>query len=335
MTIKVTICDDSKLARKMMAGSLPDAWDVDISFAENGQEGIEQIKAGNADLMFLDLNMPVMDGYQVLEAIRKDDLPCMVIVVSGDVQPQARERVVSLGALDFIKKPIDNEKLSGILMKFGLFSGDAKPSNATQAPVSAGSSLEDKLDAVQELSNLAMGRAGESLARLLNKFIGLPVPKVTLIHPNELHMALLQGYNNEKISAVSKGFVSKGLSGEAVIMFDDKNSEAISRLLGYTEQTDNNGIESLMDIGNIIIGTCLNALSSALNLELSYSSPIILGMHCDASTMMNVGLSSNEVLMIEIDYSIPDVDVTFELLLLVPRQYLDGMYMKMTNTEVA
>jgi CheY-like chemotaxis protein len=335
VTIKVTICDDSKLARKMMAGSLPDAWDVEISFAENGKEGIEQIQAGNADLMFLDLNMPVMDGYQVLEAIRKNDLPCMVIVVSGDIQPQARERVVSLGALDFIKKPIDNEKLSAILVKFGIFSGDSKPSNVTQLPVSNKSSLEDKLDAVQELANLAMGRAGESLAKLLNKFIGLPVPRVTLLHPNELQMALLQGYNNEKISAVSKGFVSSGLSGEAIIMFDDRNSEAISRLLGYTKQTDTTGLESLMDVGNIIIGTCLNALSSALRLELSYSSPIILGMHCDASTMVKGGLSVSEVLMIEIDYSIPDADVSFELLLLIPKQYLDGMYIKMTNTEVA
>ncbi|RJG47705.1 response regulator [Motilimonas pumila] len=120
MSLPILICDDSSLARKQMARSLPDHWDVDITFATHGGEGIEAIRAGKGDVVFLDLNMPVMDGYEVLEAICKEDLPAMVIVVSGDVQPKAHEKVMGFGALDFIKKPVSKEKIADILVKYGI-----------------------------------------------------------------------------------------------------------------------------------------------------------------------------------------------------------------------
>ena len=113
MATPVLICDDSNMARKQCARSLPDGWPVDISFAANGEEGVAAIKEGKAELLLLDLNMPVMDGYEVLEAIRAQDLETMVVVISGDIQPEARSRVKQLGAIDFIKKPVDKDKLTG------------------------------------------------------------------------------------------------------------------------------------------------------------------------------------------------------------------------------
>ena len=75
MPLPVLICDDSALARKQLARILPAAWDIDVSFAEHGEEALELIAAGKGALTFLDLNMPVMDGYQTLEEIRRRDLP--------------------------------------------------------------------------------------------------------------------------------------------------------------------------------------------------------------------------------------------------------------------
>lgn len=125
MATSVLICDDSNMARKQMSRALPDDWPTEVTFAKNGQEAIDIIKQGGQELMFLDLTMPVMDGYQTLEAIKKDDLPIMVIVVSGDIQPEARERVKKLGAIDFVKKPVDQEKIRTVLMEYGLIGGDA------------------------------------------------------------------------------------------------------------------------------------------------------------------------------------------------------------------
>lgn len=120
MAIPLLICDDSKMARKQVERSLPGDWDVDITFAENGVEGLEAIRAGKGEMVFLDLTMPELDGYGVLESIKNEDLKSVVIVISGDIQPVARERVLRLGALDFIKKPINQEKLIDTLENFGL-----------------------------------------------------------------------------------------------------------------------------------------------------------------------------------------------------------------------
>ncbi|WLD59514.1 response regulator [Salinispirillum sp. LH 10-3-1] len=120
MSTPILICDDSSFARKQMARTLPPDWDVTISYAENGLEALDAVRAGKGNIMFLDLTMPIMDGYQVLEVIKKEDLPCMVIVVSGDVQPEAVARVKQLGALDFIEKPIDPDKTRQVLSEFGI-----------------------------------------------------------------------------------------------------------------------------------------------------------------------------------------------------------------------
>lgn len=120
MTIPILICDDSNMARKQVARSLPEGWDVAITFAGDGEEALDVIRAGKADMVFLDLTMPVLDGYGVLEAVRAEDLNCMVIVISGDIQPEARQRVKSLGAIDFIKKPVDKDKLQTVLVAYGL-----------------------------------------------------------------------------------------------------------------------------------------------------------------------------------------------------------------------
>lgn len=120
MAIPLLICDDSSMARKQVAKALPPGWEVDITYAANGLEALEAIKAGKAEMLFLDLTMPEMDGFEVLEHIRKLDLNTVVIVISGDIQPVARDRVLALGALDFIKKPVSPEKIASTLEKFGL-----------------------------------------------------------------------------------------------------------------------------------------------------------------------------------------------------------------------
>lgn len=120
MPIPLLICDDSAMARKQVKRSLPEHWDVDITFAKNGVEGMEAIRGGKAEMVFLDLTMPELDGYGVLKQVKEEDHKAIIIVISADIQPEARERVMGLGALDFIKKPVDKIKLAEVLKKYGL-----------------------------------------------------------------------------------------------------------------------------------------------------------------------------------------------------------------------
>ncbi|TDF39383.1 response regulator [Alteromonadaceae bacterium M269] len=121
MSFSVLICDDSALARKSVRRCLPEELQENVTFAANGQEAVDYLQDNPTDLLFLDLTMPVLDGVGVLEAIKREKIEVFVIVISGDVQPQMQSRVRELGALDFISKPIDSERLTKVLQTFGLY----------------------------------------------------------------------------------------------------------------------------------------------------------------------------------------------------------------------
>lgn len=109
------------LARKSARKALPRDWLVDVTYAANGREAVQALQNQHFGLVLLDLTMPEMDGVQVLEAIREHKWETFVIVISGDIQPQMKDRVMSLGALDFINKPVKAERLGAILEMYGLF----------------------------------------------------------------------------------------------------------------------------------------------------------------------------------------------------------------------
>lgn len=121
MTFPVLICDDSAIAQKMVKRSLPEHLSSDITLANNGAEAMQHLFESQFALLFLDLTMPVMDGLEVLEQIKRHAIEVYVIVISGDIQPEMRRRVAQLGALDFIEKPVDKPRLEQVLTKFGLY----------------------------------------------------------------------------------------------------------------------------------------------------------------------------------------------------------------------
>jgi len=337
------------MARKQVARSLPDGWDVDISFASNGAEGVEAIKAGKGDVLLLDLNMPVMDGYQVLETIVQQDLPTMVIVISGDIQPEAHQRVTSLGALDFIQKPVSKEKLTEILSAYGIYTQETvnEPAAiATPKPITP--EVEDKLtlapltapaqtavevkeqettellldpelrDCYQEIANVAMGQAGDLLARLLDVFVVLPIPNVNLIEVSELSMALSAVENHESTSGVCQGFIGAGVSGEALLILNDSSFKDVAALMNYQYDIDESTeLELLMDLANVLIGACLNGVSMQLDMSFSQGHPVVLGQHRKISELIATNSTKwKRTLAIEISYSIENFSIKCDLLLL-------------------
>ena len=168
----VLVCDDSLVARKQVAKCLPQDWEIAVHFAKNGQEALVALKEGKGDLLLLDLNMPILDGYGTLEAIKAEGLSTKVIVISGDIQPEAYDRVTALGALDFIRKPVSPQTLAEVLDKFDILHSEPEP------VVEAAPLDPDIRDCYQEITNIAMGQAGDHLARIMNVFVRLPIPNV-------------------------------------------------------------------------------------------------------------------------------------------------------------
>ena len=106
---QVLLVDDSAMNRMILKEIL--GGDYRILEAENGQECLEkmQAEAGNIALVLLDINMPVMDGFEVLKAMNAnhtiEDIP--VIMISSDDSDAAIRRSYELGASDYVNRPFD------------------------------------------------------------------------------------------------------------------------------------------------------------------------------------------------------------------------------------
>lgn len=117
--MKILVTDDSKMARKMVIKTLNESIEGEIEIIEgqNGQEAVDLYKQHKPRIVFLDLTMPIMDGYEALEEIKAFDNDAKVVIISADIQKTAVDRVLALGAFNFIKKPIDSIKMKQILEK--------------------------------------------------------------------------------------------------------------------------------------------------------------------------------------------------------------------------
>lgn len=120
MTTSVLLVDDSPIARSALRRALPDDWDVRIEEVADGVEALQRYRAGEVDVMFLDLVMPRMDGYQVLKTLQSEGLNCCVIVVSAETHAGVRARVLALGAIAFLRKPINPLGLREALREYGV-----------------------------------------------------------------------------------------------------------------------------------------------------------------------------------------------------------------------
>lgn len=89
-----------------------------IDEASDGQEALDAYRADPYDIVFMDLTMPVMDGYTALTRIIEHDPDARVLVVSADVQPIARERCREAGAAAFLSKPVTPEAVEEALRVF-------------------------------------------------------------------------------------------------------------------------------------------------------------------------------------------------------------------------
>lgn len=331
MTSHILICDDSALARKQMARTLPPGLEADVAYAENGQEALDILRNRNTDLMFLDLNMPVMDGYQVLETIRREDLPVVTIVVSGDIQPQARERVRALGAIGFIRKPTELSTVLSLLHEYGFYRpGDLEHSALVDTSLDATSAITTPdisvslNDYLQEIANVAMGRASDLLARLLRVFVTQPVPRVAFIAPSELHMAISAASNSRTYSAVCQGFTGSGIAGEALLLFADTSFQSIAELLHYDDvDTSSLNVEVLMDISSILFGAFLKGIGDQLDLKLGLGHPTVLGQHQLITELLEHHSSrQQQLLCIEIGYALEDRNIRCDMLVMLTEDSL-------------
>lgn len=118
MSIKVLAVDDSRTMRDMVRHALVTAG-MEVVVAEDGQHGLEVLAESNPDLIITDINMPRMDGFGFIQAVRAGTLaPSIpILVLTTESAPELKEKAKHAGATGWIVKPFDREKLVAAIRK--------------------------------------------------------------------------------------------------------------------------------------------------------------------------------------------------------------------------
>mgnify|MGYP001584275352 FL=1 len=110
---RILVVEDSPTMRQLITFTLKRLNDVEIVEASDGVDGLKKISAGKFDIIFTDINMPIMDGLKLVSLVKNDpankDIPIVVITTEGGQED--RDRALALGANSYITKPIQATSL--------------------------------------------------------------------------------------------------------------------------------------------------------------------------------------------------------------------------------
>jgi CheY-like chemotaxis protein len=120
--LRLLVVDDSMTARRIIAMRLqalsaPGTLELEVEEAEDGESALARYKQARPDLVLLDLTMPGIGGYQTLRDLIALDPAARVVIVSADIQDEARTRALEAGACGFLAKPISAAQLGEILRR--------------------------------------------------------------------------------------------------------------------------------------------------------------------------------------------------------------------------
>lgn len=121
--IRVLIVDDNVMNQKVL-GLMLKKFNLNIDYANNGLEAVERAKNEAYDIIFMDIQMPIMDGLEATKKIKASkkfkENPYPIIAVSASAYTDDRKKASQCGIDDFISKPIEVKKLHDLLIKYSL-----------------------------------------------------------------------------------------------------------------------------------------------------------------------------------------------------------------------
>ena len=180
---KILIVDDDADIREVLSDRL-ETMGFEIAVASDGIEGLDAVRREAPDLVLLDLRMPQLDGFGVLEVMRKEGMETVVVVITAHGSVEKAVAAMRLGAYDFLEKPFDTGRIEVVLDK-ALTQAALRRENLVlheavreQAPMHLGTSpvMADVIDtarraAASEATVLILGESGtgkEVMARAIH-----------------------------------------------------------------------------------------------------------------------------------------------------------------------
>ncbi len=110
MRPRILVVDDDPAERESMAELLR-LWGYQTDMARDGFDALEKVLSFVPDLVVSDLHMPLMDGIQLLQILKRQSRVMSSIIIAGELTPSEKCQGVALGAFALLEKPVDPERL--------------------------------------------------------------------------------------------------------------------------------------------------------------------------------------------------------------------------------
>ncbi len=114
---RVLIAEDSP-TNQMLIKLLLERLGLELTIVEDGQEAVDKALSESFDLIFMDIQMPNMNGYEATETLRKNEITTPIIALTAHAMKGDKEKCISAGCDDYLAKPIDRKKLLKTIQKY-------------------------------------------------------------------------------------------------------------------------------------------------------------------------------------------------------------------------
>jgi chemotaxis protein CheC len=177
----------------------------------------------------------------------------------------------------------------------------------------------DQKEALQEIANIGMGQAGASIARVLDEFVHLSVPRIVILSSEQMFAALKSSVGDGPVTVVRQAFHGQ-MRGEALVVFGEDRCRDLADLMGYDDQLDRAGeIEILLDITNLLVGACLAGIAEQLRATIGFSAPSLMADTVPVGQVLAAeGLPWSTALLVDVNFRVDQRSFASHLLLLVP-----------------
>ena len=114
--VKVLLADDNMINQEIICGLLENS-QVEIDLASNGEEAVEKFRAKSYDIILMDIQMPIMDGYRATKIIRQEDKEIVIIALTANAMREDLVKSMASGMNDHLNKPVEVEKLYETILR--------------------------------------------------------------------------------------------------------------------------------------------------------------------------------------------------------------------------
>ncbi|MGH1484576.1 MAG: hypothetical protein ACRBCI_00065 [Cellvibrionaceae bacterium] len=185
---------------------------------------------------------------------------------------------------------------------------------------------EEQRDCLQELTNVAMGAAAESLASLTNHFVCLPIPVIRCVDPSTLISSFDEIEIRSPTSVMTQDCSVGDLACRALVIVSDESMNSLADCSNRTLHTDTDNIQLMKDLFDTISDTCFDRLGEIFETNVIRKDMTIEGMHIapDAFDLKTI-IDAQQMVAVEIHYHIESHPFSCHLLLIFPEDAIETL----------